>query len=109
MQYYGKVFPKALRPVDFTYGTQSSASRRFHRAVADMWNRWVLLLQTETLSVESSYWGVKYAAANDRNFAPVEPVQPDQISTAPGATGALDQLFHVLADDGDAVLIAAPQ
>jgi aspartate/methionine/tyrosine aminotransferase len=36
-------------------------------------------------------------------------VQPDDIATAPGATGALDQLFSVLGDAGDAVLIAAPQ
>lgn len=47
--------------------------------------------------------------ADGRNFDPVDPVHADQISTAPGATGALDQLFYVLGDSGDAVLLAAPQ
>ncbi|GMK58049.1 hypothetical protein CspeluHIS016_0500810 [Cutaneotrichosporon spelunceum] len=81
LEYYGKIFSQALRPNDFTYGTQSSASKRFHKAVADMWNE---------------------------NFSPLTPVDRDDIATAPGATGALDQLFNVLGDAGDAVLIAAP-
>lgn len=91
-----------------------------------MWNEWVLLVSPLTLpffpalllfalvlslplpSFSRSAYIVRIKADN-RNFSPVSPVEADHISTAPGATGALDQLFHVLADSGDVVLIAAPQ
>lgn len=98
------MFSKALRPNDFTYGTQSSASKRFHHAVAGMWNECVLAPCTPTDPLI-----LLAGEADRRNFSPLTPVQPDDIATAPGATGALDQLFSVLGDAGDAVLIAASQ
>lgn len=72
---------KHLQPYDLTYGTQSSGSRRLNEAIAKMWNE---------------------------NFAPVEPVQPGQIVTGPGASSVLDQLIAALLDPGQGVLLAGP-
>lgn len=78
---YFKGAIKHLQPYDLTYGTQSSGSRRLNEAIAKMWNE---------------------------NFAPIEPVQPGQIVTGPGASSVLDQLIAALLDPGQGVLLAGP-
>jgi len=73
-----------LSSSDLTYGTSLFGSTRFFKAICD------------------NYYNVKGSP-----FKPHRKVEPNMIITGPGAGPLLDQVFGMLCDEGEAVLVSA--
>ncbi|EIN03876.1 PLP-dependent transferase [Punctularia strigosozonata HHB-11173 SS5] len=70
-----------LQDLDFTYGDHMCGSTRIFKGLARLFNRY---------------------------FKPVSPVEPQHIVTGCGVTALIDQVSHLLGDEGDLMLIARP-
>ncbi|CAK9786745.1 PLP-dependent transferase [Cutaneotrichosporon oleaginosum] len=81
LEYFTHAFQHNFLASDLSYGDGLWGSRRINRALAGFLNDY---------------------------FDPAHPVLPDQLITGVGCSAVLDQLFHTLMDEGEAVLLAAP-
>lgn len=79
MAFFRQAFAESFTVADLSYGDHLWGSRRLMAALAAFYTS---------------------------HFYPVEPIRPQDILTANGCSALLDQLFHVLLDQGEGVLLS---